>query len=132
MTGLDNPIATGGGAVFSAIAIQALKNSEWATWFNRNTGRANLALSILVAFATSIGIHFAWDATNGALLITGLTAAGITHAAWQAAIQWVTQFAAYKHIVVPAEALGEIRAILQRSLPPPISPPEEKTQQAKP
>lgn len=132
MTGLDNPIATGGTAIVSALIIQALKNADWATWFNRQTPRANLVLSMIVAYATSIGVHFAWDGEKGTLLITGLTLAGIAHNLWQATLQWVAQHTSYKAFIVPAETLGEIRSLLQRSLPPPISEPEQKTQEAKP
>jgi len=131
MHGLDNPTATGGTALMAALAIQALKNSGWATWFNRETGRANLFLSAVVAAVTSVGIHFAYDATAGTIVITGVTMAA-AHALYQTSLQFSAQHVWYKAIIVLPETLGEIRALLQRAMPPPISAPEAKAEQAKP
>lgn len=125
MTGIDNPAAMGGSALFATLAIQALKNSGWATWFNRETARANLGLSIAIAGAASLGIHFVWDAAKDTLTITGL-AFSLRHSVWEWALQWAAQHAAYKGFVVPSETLGEIRALLQRSLPPSITTAESK------
>jgi len=125
MTGLDNPAATGGTALIASLAIQYLKNSGWATWFTRETNRANLALSVLVAFCTSIGIHFTWDAATDTFAIIGVMAA-LKHGLWEWFLQWVTQHAAYKGFIVPAETLGEIRALLARALPPPVTEGAQK------
>ena len=124
---LDNPAATGSTALASALVIQYLKNSGWATWFNRETSRANLGLSIVVAFCASVGIHFTWNAKADTFAIIGLSAF-FTHGLWSWFIQWVTQHAAYKGFIVPAETLGEIRSLLARELPPPISDGAGKTQ----
>lgn len=123
--GLDSPIVTGGTAVIASMAIQYLKNSGWATWFNRNTEKANLFLSVMVAIATTAGIHWTFDAAsgNGTILFN-------THQIWGAIMQWVAQHIAYKQVIVPGETQGEIRALLQRLLPPPISTSERKTQEA--
>lgn len=124
MTGLENPVATGSTALMATIAIQALKNSNWASWFNRNTPHANLALSILVALGTAAGIHFTMDWTTG----VGNIAFSL-HALWEAVVQWVAQHAIYKKMVAEPEIAGEVRALLQRLLPPPISDAERKTQE---
>lgn len=120
--GIDNPVALGSSALLATLAIQWLKNSGWASWFNRETDKANLALSVAVAVATSIGIHFTVGPHEGDFIITGNW-----HLIGNAITQWVAQHAAYKGFVVPGETLGEIRALLQRELPPPISEPEIKT-----
>lgn len=123
--GLDSPLVTGTTAVVASMAIQALKNSGWATWFNRQTDRANLALSIAVAIATTAGIHWTFDTAsgNGTILFN-------IHQIWGALSQWVAQHIAYKQFIVPSETMGEIRAMMQKLLPPPISKAEEKTQEA--
>lgn len=124
MTGLDNPVATGGTALIATLAIQFLKNSGWATWFNRETDRANLALSIVVAAATAMGLHVTinWASGDGALHFN-------LHQVWDGVIQWAAQHGWYKTTVVPAETLGEIRALLQRILePPPVSDAAAKTE----
>lgn len=110
--------AIGGSALISALLIQYLKNSGWATWFTRETNRANLFLSILVSGAASVGIHFTYTAATDSLVIIGL-AAFFKHGVWEWAGQWVTQHAAYKGFIVPSETLGEIRAMLGRVLTPP-------------
>lgn len=121
MTGIDNPVALGSSALLATLAIQFLKNSGWASWFNRETDRANLALSILVATAISLGIHLAAGTHDGDFIITGNW-----HLIGNAVTQWVAQHAAYKGFVVPGETLGEIRALLQRALPPAVSAAEDK------
>src|SRR5665213_487241 len=104
MHGFDHPTATAGTALLAALAIQYLKNSGWATWFNRQTGRANLFLSLLVAAVTQAGIHLTWNSAEGTLLITGLTAAA-GHALWQTALQFSSQHVWYKAVVVLPETL---------------------------
>jgi hypothetical protein len=116
MTGLDNPVATGGSAMLAALFIQWLKNSGWASWFTRDTDKANLALSLVIALATSMGIHLSFDQSTGNGVI-----AFSTHQLYGAFVQWATQHGSYKLLIAVPESLGEIRALLQRSLPPPIS-----------
>lgn len=118
--GLDNPIATGGTAIFAAIFVQYLKNSGWASWFTRETTKANIALSAVIALGLSVGIHVTSDPVNYAIIIN-------RHELYQWAIQFASQHAAYKSFVVPAETLGEIRALLARVLtPPPVSEGDAK------
>lgn len=126
MLGLDNPAATGGMALLAALLIQYLKNTSWATWVRRDTEKANLALSIMLAFLTSIGIHFSWDAGHDTFAIVGVQAA-LTHNVWQWVIQWAAQHGVYKGVIAPAETLGEIRTLLARVLEPPsVSVAEQK------
>lgn len=122
MYGLDNPTATGSLALVATLLIQYLKNTTWASWFTRETERANLALSILVAGVATLGIHYAYDAATGDFSLVFST-----HQFFQWFVQWITQHAAYKGFVVPAETLGEIRGLLERVLtPPPISEGDAK------
>lgn len=126
MLGLDNPAATGGMALIAALLIQYLKNTSWATWIRRDTDKANLALSLALAFCTSIGIHFSWNAGSDTFAIVGARAA-LTHNLWQWVIQWAAQHGTYKGLIVPAETLGEIRNLLARVLEPPaVSEGEQK------
>lgn len=119
-TGLDNPVAIGGTAIAASIFIQWLKNSGWATWFTRESAKANLALSGALALALSFGIHFSSDATAYTIIIS-------RHELWQALAQLVAQHTSYKTLVVPSETLGEIRGLLSRVLtPPPISEGDAK------
>lgn len=125
-TGLDNPAATGGLAVAAALFIQYLKNAGWASWFTRETEKANLALSLATAFFATVGIHWTWDRTTDTFAIIGVSAF-LTHGVWQWFVQWIGQYASYKGLIVPAETLGEIRALLARGLtPPPISEGDAK------
>lgn len=132
MTGLDNPAAQGGAAIAASMAIQYLKNAGWASWFTRETAKANLGLSLVIAFLTSVGIHWTWDPATDTIGIIGV-AGFFKHGLWEWIIQWIGQHASYKGLVVPAETLGEIRALLQRVLePPPVSEGAAKAEGVKP
>lgn len=108
MLGLDNLAATGTTAVAVTMLLQALKNSPLFPWITRETQRLNFAVGVLVAGLSAAGIHFAWDPHSGSALITINT-----HLLWAWFLQWAGQQTAYKGLVVPAETLGEIRAILR-------------------
>ena len=103
----------GGSAVIAAIVIQWLKNSGWASWFTRETARANMALSILTAGIATVGINYSYNAATDTLAVVGV-AAFFKVGIWQWAGQWITQHAAYKGLVVAPETLGEIRGYLAR------------------
>jgi hypothetical protein len=126
MLGVDNPAAVGASALLMSLVMQAIKNSSLVPWMTRQTGPINLVVSLVAAAMSAGVIHYNWDGTSGVA-----TFALSTHLLWSFVLQWATQHAAYKTVVVPGETLGEIRALLQRSLPPPISPAEAKTQEAK-
>lgn len=115
MTGFDNPAATGGLALLVSLGIQWLKNSPWATWFTRESDKANLGLSIVLAGVATLGIHWNYVDATDTIAIVGVKAA-LSHNLWQWVLQWATQHAAYKGIVVPSETLGEIRGLLQRAI----------------
>lgn len=100
-------LTAGGTALLSSLIIQAMKKSELAIFSflgtEKNKSRANLVMSILMAFITSIGIAYKYDSTAGTLVITGLTVANVTHLAWHSFIQWISQHVAYKTLIVPQE-----------------------------
>ncbi len=100
-------LTSGGTALISSLIIQALKNSELSI-FNflgkdATKSKANLIFSIVVAFITSIGIGFKYDAAAGTILLSGITAAGIQHGLWHWFVQWIGQHVTYKAFVVPTE-----------------------------
>jgi len=99
------------------ILMQAMKNSEWFPFISRATGKINFWVGIMAAIASTAGIHANYDmAVGGTITLPGL------HVIWQSVVQWATQQAAYKGLVVPAETLGEIRTMLERvATPPPVS-----------
>lgn len=113
----DNPVATVGLAVVVSAVFQALKNSDKFPWISRASGKINFWVGIVAAIASAAGIHATWDVqSGGTIAIPG--ALGI----WQAVIQWASQYIAYKGLIVPAETLGEIRTMLERTMtPPPVS-----------
>ncbi len=100
-------ITAGGTAVVTSIFLQWMKKSQlWCFSFigtDKRFEKANLWFSIFVAFITSIGIGYKYDAAAGTLLITGLTVAGIEHGVWHWFVQWVGQHVSYKTFVVPTE-----------------------------
>lgn len=113
----DSVPATLGAGVVVAIMLQALKNASWFPWLSRNTATLNFWVGIVAAVASTAGVHVAYDASAGGTI----TLPGV-NAIVQAVVQWATQQAAYKGLVVPAETLGEIRTMLERyATPPPVS-----------
>lgn len=100
-------LTAGGTAVLSSLIIQWMKKSELAIFdaigTEKNKQRANLYLSIIVAFVTSIGIGYKYDGATGVLVISGLTAAGIQHGLWHWFTQWTAQHVSYKALIVPQE-----------------------------
>lgn len=116
-------------ALMSSVLIQLLKNSQWASWINRDTAKLNAFLSALIAFVSSMGIvmSFDWNPDSGAF------AAGFKGNVWDILhllthfpVQWAEQHVLYKGLIVPAETLGEIRAILKEGLL--AQPPQTKTE----
>jgi hypothetical protein len=52
--------------------IQLLKNSSWFPWISQHTDQLNRWISVVAAFATSVGFQFAFTgsaATGGTLII---------------------------------------------------------------
>ncbi len=128
MTGIENPGAVGVSALATSILLQLLKNSKAVPWISRNTSQINLALSAICAFLTSLSIHFTFNQASDTFAITGSVDA-IRHGLWDFVVQMMANHGTYKAFVVPAETLGEIRALLERALtPPPISEGEAKAQ----
>ena len=100
-------VTAGGTALISSIIIQWIKKSQLDI-FNlfgseKNKAFANQCLSIIVAFITSIGIGYKYDATAGTLILTGLTIASLQHGLWHWMLQWISQHVAYKTLIVPQE-----------------------------
>ncbi len=128
---MDNIYAASGvTAIFVSVAMQILKNTPLFPWLSRNSGKLNAAISVLAAFATSVGIIYSFDYDE----LTGAFLFNIHGNLWDAwhvithtAGQWATQHLFYKGFIVPAETLGEMRAMLANALtPPPVSPGAEK------
>lgn len=102
-------VSSGATAVIAAYALQAVKKSPLFPWLTVETGRLNLAVSILIASLASLGIHYQWHgAEDGTLIITGLTLANLKAFVTHAAAQWTAQHVAYRSLVVPGELLGII------------------------
>lgn len=108
-------LTAGGTALICSMLLQAMKKSERAIFdfvgTEANKWKANLIVSIIIAFITALGIGYKYDvhydANTGQLvgnfLVTGLTAAGIIHGLWHWFFQWIGQHVAYKGLVVPTE-----------------------------
>ena len=121
----DNVVATGGVAIVVTMIFQLVKNSTMFPWVSRATGKLNFWVGIVAAVASTAGIHGHYDMqTGGMIALPGL------HVIWQSIVQWATQQAAYKGLTVPAETLGEIRAMLEKVLTPPaVSEGAEKAKE---
>jgi hypothetical protein len=73
-------------SALSVYAIQKLKASSWAPWFHDASDKLNRVASGVLAFASSIGIHMAWEhgAVPGTYMmtVTGVTLVGIGAGLW--------------------------------------------------
>lgn len=106
-------------ALLTSVLLQVLKNTKIFPWIDRDTGKLNALISGLVAFISSLGIamSFDWEPESGRFA-AGFTGNiwDILHVLWHFPVQWAQQHAFYKGLLVPAEVLGEIRAILKEGL----------------
>lgn len=83
-------------------ALQWVKGNPKFKFMSYTSGRLNFWFTGLVASLTSFGIHFAFNANAGTLLITGLTIGGIWTGVQHAGLQWAAQHFFYKTTVAPA------------------------------
>ncbi len=113
-------LTAGGTALISSLVLQALKHSELSIFNFLGTEKEkwsnNLTFSIIIAFITSLGIGYKYDSTAGTLVLSGLTAAGITHGLWHWFFQWISQHAIYKTVVVPTELQAANIEVLNKLL----------------
>lgn len=128
---MDTELLTAGtaGVIVSAL-LQVAKNSPLFPWMSRNTGKLNVWISVVTALLSSAGILWSFDYNGTSGEFSG-NFHGNVWDLWQIAKhttgQWAWQHFVYKSGVVPAETLGEIRALLMRVLtPPPVSTGEAK------
>jgi hypothetical protein len=94
---------SGGVALLSALIIQHLKNADWFPFLGTRPefAKANLTVSMVVAFLTSAGVSYHFDSSAGMLdLHLSL------HQLWHFGVQWLEQHFAYKTTIVPTELLA--------------------------
>src|SRR6185436_3751527 len=113
----DSVGATLGLSVVVTMVFQMVKNSKVFPYVSRATGKLNFWIGIVAAVASTAGIHGSYDlATAGTIALPGL------HVIWHSVVQGAAQQETYKGLTVPAETLGEIRAMLEKVMtPPPVS-----------
>lgn len=98
-------LTSSGIGLISSLVMQWMKKSNLFTFLGceKMHENANLYFSIAVAFITSLGIGYKYDAVAGTVLITGLTSASLAHGVWHWGSQWVIQHVTYKQFIVPTE-----------------------------
>lgn len=113
---MDTLVAPLVSAATISTLLQLAKNSTFIPWLNRDTGRLNAIVSIALAGLTALGLSYtaSFDQETGGFTV-GLTGSvgGVVDGLAHWAGQWTAQHAVYKGLIVPAEILGEIRAILK-------------------
>lgn len=79
------------------VLIQWVKKQRWIPFIDHcNTANINRFVAAFMALATSIGIHFKYDGSDGSLLVTGLSLSSILPLAGEAIRQFVVQQLIYK------------------------------------
>lgn len=101
------PVATQ--VTISAIvvaALQWLKGSSWFPWLTTESEKANRAVAAVLALASAIGIHLAWnhgDVPGTYMLqVSGITLMGIAGGVWAWAKSFVFQQIIFRATVKPA------------------------------
>lgn len=75
-------------------AIELVKRSHWFPWLTAETRTLNRVAAVIGSLIAAVGIHYSYDASAGALVITGLTTWGVAHGIWHWAQQYaITQLA---------------------------------------
>jgi len=102
-------------AYAASYGMKLLKYTKWFPFMQRNAANMNRIFAVIVAFFASIGIQYTFNSTDGTLLITGLTLAGVGHGLWSWFIQFALQQGAFKLIVQPEEARQQVAGELPKS-----------------
>ena len=82
-------------AAMMVYLLQWVKQSGWVPWITPDTKRLNRLLSTVLAGASALGIHFAFDVQAGTLVISGLTTVGVGHGLWHWFNQVISQQVIY-------------------------------------
>lgn len=69
--------------------LQVLKKASWFPWLSDQTQRLNTIVAVVLSGLAALGIHSSFDPASHVLTITGLSPAGIAHAA----IDWIRSYA---------------------------------------
>ena len=91
-------------AMLTTTVLEWLKSKPWFPLAGYDSAKINRITSLVIAIATGVGLHFAFDPTinNGTLTITGLNFESIWHSGWAAAEQYAMQHFIYWTAVRPA------------------------------
>jgi hypothetical protein len=105
-------------ALVTSVVIQMFKNSPLISFMDRDTQKLNAFISGIVAFITSLGLVVSFDMSPDGAFAAGLHGNiwDVLHVLGHFPVQWATQHMFYKGLIVPAETLGEIRAVLKEGL----------------
>jgi ethanolamine transporter EutH len=81
--------------------LQAVKRSHLIPWLTMETATLNHLIAVCAAAVSAIGIHFAYSAEEGTLVVTGLTLSGLLHSGWHVLNQYAMQRITYDAVVKP-------------------------------
>ena len=101
MTNRGTMIAAIAAGLFSAGALQWLKNRAWLPFVNQHSAAFNHVFLLVTSISTGLGIHLVWSGASHSLTITNLDAAAIAGSLWIWAKQWTIQFLAHRGVFGP-------------------------------
>ncbi len=85
---------------FASQGMEWLKHAESFSLITpRTTVWAQRGMSIVLAIAAAVGVHYTYDSTNGVLMVTGLTMTGLWTMFTETVRQWVVMQLTYKAAV---------------------------------
>ena len=85
---------------FASQGMEWLKRAETVTLITpRTTAWAQRGMSLVLAMAAAIGVHYTYDSSTGVLMVTGLTLTGMWTMLTETIRQWVVMQLTYKAAV---------------------------------
>lgn len=76
-------------AYATSAVMEWLKHQKWFPLLDKEAKVLNRLFAVVASFIVAVGIHWTFDSSQGTLVITGLTLAGVGHGF----IAWVQQYA---------------------------------------
>lgn len=89
-------------AFLSSSLLEWMKRKPWISVISVNTARyTQRIIGILLALATSLGVHASFETTTGVLTVTGLLWPSVATAVWETVRQFVLTEITYRTAVKP-------------------------------
>ena len=108
-------------SAMSVAVIQWLKNAKFIPFVTQHSTGINRALGWATALMSATGLHYKYDASNGTLILTGLTLTAIAHASYDTVQSYAFNWLIYNGLVKSRAA--DVAAVAEGVRTIPVAPP---------